>query len=207
MLARSNDWSFRDRSQNRAAPFLCLLRIVMEGIPNTELFFFYQPSTSRASWCRYQSIGWRELSSSWPSVEARWLFHRTWCPKTRPPEPQRKLKQWTKLHQPSQAKVSKEKNNMEVITFNESTILIGFVRFVSHSQSEAVCEGPPGCSKLHHHSGAHRRSGEEADQTLSHQRLRVLRTGNLPGLPGETHSGTSTAFRVFLMAKLPGAPP
>lgn len=65
----------------------------------------FQSRLLRPSCCRCQVTNWLMLSFNWPSVEAPWLSHRTWCLKITCPKPVNQLTEKIKLPHPAPVKV------------------------------------------------------------------------------------------------------
>lgn len=142
----------------------------------------FQSRLLRPSCCRCQVTNWLMLSFNWPSVEAPWLSHRTWCLKITCPKPVNQLTEKTKLPHPAPVKVF-----MKNVMFLRHVCLIFTLTIcsallcsaLSRSTIEAVHQRQLVIPELSLHVGTHDIIREEVDQTLPGQRFPILRKRHL----------------------------
>lgn len=138
----------------------------------------FQSRLLRHSCCRCQETNCLMLSFNWPSVEAPWLSHTTWCPKRRCPKPAQQLTGKIKPPHLSPLKVFTKDG-----TFLGNVCLIfrlPICSALSRSTIEAVHQRQLGIPELTLHTGTHDIIREEVDQTLPGQRFPVFRKRHLP---------------------------
>lgn len=137
----------------------------------------FQSRLLNPSWSRCQITDQLLLSFNWPSVEAPWLPHRTWCPTIQCPNPVNQLTGKGKPPKPSQVKVF-----MKDVMFLQHVCLIFTLTIcsvLSFSSIEAVHQRQPVIPKLNLHTGTHDIIREEVDHALPGQGFPVFRKRHL----------------------------